>query len=155
MASGSPIFILVVSPIRIIGPCLTVVIRAIETDLIQRAGLTRESHARGGIVTLLQRFGSALNLNIHLHMIVLDGPLIPDPEQPWLNLDFHEPMDSLSAASVRYRIAIGPRSDNRTLTLHNPFLIRTDKPIKTVTADRDGFSLNAAVSCQSDQPYRV
>ena len=106
-------------------------------------------------MTLLQRFGSALNLNIHLHMIVLDGPLIPDPEQPWLNLDFHEPMDSLSAASVRYRIAIGPRSDNRTLTLHNPFLIRTDKPIKTVTADRDGFSLNAAVSCQSDQPYRV
>ncbi len=26
-----------------------------------------------GVVTLIQRFGSALNLNIHLHMIVLDG----------------------------------------------------------------------------------
>jgi len=47
--------------------------RAIETDLIHRAGLTRKSGARSGIVTLIQRFGSALNLNVHLHMIVIDG----------------------------------------------------------------------------------
>jgi hypothetical protein len=120
--------------------CLAVIIRAIETDLIHRAGLTRASGARSGIVTLVQRFGSALNLNIHLHMAALDGVytvsksgkakfhrvkapnqtelqtllnrviqrvvrrlekeglLIPDPEQPWLDLDFHEPLDSLSAA---------------------------------------------------------
>ena len=26
-----------------------------------------------GSVTFIQRFGSALNLNIHLHMLVLDG----------------------------------------------------------------------------------
>ena len=45
----------------------------IETDLIHRAGLTRKSGARSGIVTFVQRFGSALNLNIHLHMMVLDG----------------------------------------------------------------------------------
>ncbi len=43
--------------------CLAVIIRAIETDLIHRAGLTRSSGARSGIVTLVQRFGSALNLN--------------------------------------------------------------------------------------------
>ena len=43
--------------------CLAVIIRAIETDLIHRAGLTRASGARSGIVTLVQRFGSALNLN--------------------------------------------------------------------------------------------
>lgn len=48
---------------------LGVVTRAIETDLIHRAGFTRKSGARSGIVTLIQRFGSALNLNIHLHMI--------------------------------------------------------------------------------------
>jgi hypothetical protein len=35
--------------------------------------LTRNSGACGGIVTLNQRFGSALNLNVHLHMLVLDG----------------------------------------------------------------------------------
>jgi hypothetical protein len=80
-----------------------------------------------------------------------DGLLIPDPEQPWLDLDFHEPIDSLSAASIRYRISIGPHSGSRTLTLHDPSFIRTDTPVKTLTADRDGFSLNAAVSCQ---PYQ-
>ncbi len=182
--------------------CLAVIIRAVETDLIHRAGLTRASGARSGTVTLIQRFGSALNLNIHLHMIALDGAytvgksgkakfhrvkapnqtglrtlldrvikrvvrrlekeglLIPDPEQPWLDLDFHEPMDNVSAASTeasdrRYRIAIGPHSGSRTLTLHDPSFIRTDKPAKTLTADRDGFSLNAAVSCQPYQRDRL
>jgi len=43
--------------------CLAVIIRAIETDLIHRAGLTRASGAQTGVVTLVQRFGSALNLN--------------------------------------------------------------------------------------------
>ena len=56
--------------------CLAVIIRAIETDIIHRAGLTRASGAQTGIVTLIQRFGSALNLNIHLHMIALDGVYI-------------------------------------------------------------------------------
>ena len=84
-----------------------------------------------------------------------EGLLIPDPEQPWLDLDFHEPMDTVSAASIRYRIAIGPHSGSRTLTLHNPLFIRTAKPAKAYTADRDGFSLNAAVSCQSYQRERL
>ena len=56
-----------------LGRCLAVIIRAIETDLIHRAGPTRASGAQTGVVTLVQRFGSALNLNIHLHMIALDG----------------------------------------------------------------------------------
>jgi hypothetical protein len=29
--------------------------------------------ACGGIITLIQRFGSSLNLNVHLHMLALDG----------------------------------------------------------------------------------
>ena len=41
------------------------------------------------------------------------------------------------------------------LTLHDPSFIRTDKPEKALTADRDGFSLNAAVSCQSYQQDRL
>ena len=40
---------------------------------IRRSGLTVASGARTGAVTLIQRFGSALNLNIHLHMLFLDG----------------------------------------------------------------------------------
>jgi hypothetical protein len=90
----------------------------------------------------------------------IEGLLIPDPEQPWLDLGFHEPLDSLSAASTeasdrRYRIAIGSHSGSRTLTLHDPSFIRTDRPVKTLTAARDGFSLNAAVSCQPYQRDRL
>jgi hypothetical protein len=32
--------------------------------------------AKTGAVTLIQRFGSALNLNIHFHMLFLDGVYI-------------------------------------------------------------------------------
>ena len=51
---------------------LGTVYRTISGSLLQKAGLTR---ARGhtGAVTLIQRFGSALNLNVHFHMIFLDG----------------------------------------------------------------------------------
>lgn len=51
---------------------LGIVYRAIETHLIQQAGCTRHT-AKTGAVTLIQRFGSALNLNIHFHMLFLDG----------------------------------------------------------------------------------
>ena len=33
----------------------------------------------GGSVTWTQRFGSALNLNLHFHMLLLDGVFAPDP----------------------------------------------------------------------------
>ena len=37
------------------------------------SGLQLASGAKTGAVTLIQRFGSALNLNIHFHMLLLDG----------------------------------------------------------------------------------
>ena len=52
---------------------LAIVYRAISTFLTRRAGLRVGTGARTGAVTLIQRFGSALNLNIHLHMLVVDG----------------------------------------------------------------------------------
>ena len=69
-------------------------------------------------------------------------------------------MDTVSAASTeasdrRYRVAMGPHSGSRTLTLHDPSFIRTDKPQKALTTDRDGFSLNAVVSCQLYQRDRL
>ena len=48
------------------------VYRTISRHLIAKAGLTRTSGATGA-VTLVQRFGSALNLNVHFHMVFLDG----------------------------------------------------------------------------------
>ena len=51
---------------------LGIVYRAISTHLNHKADLTKpEAHT--GAVTLIQNFGSALNLNIHFHMLFLDG----------------------------------------------------------------------------------
>ena len=59
-------------------PVLQVVHRAITRFPLQQAGLKAEQ-ADGGAVTLIQRFGSAANLNIHLHCLVLPSST-PKPE---------------------------------------------------------------------------
>lgn len=59
------------------GDALAIIYRVISTYLIQRAGHTKQS-ATTGAVTLIQRFGSALNLNVHFHMLFLDGVYIKD-----------------------------------------------------------------------------
>jgi ribosomal protein S27E len=54
------------------GKALGVVSRSITSWLIRQAGFTHAT-ARTGAVTFIQRFGSALNLNVHFHMLFLDG----------------------------------------------------------------------------------
>ena len=54
------------------GKVLGIVQRVLSTHLIRKAGFTR-AVAKTGAVTLVQHFGSALNLNLHFHMLVLDG----------------------------------------------------------------------------------
>ena len=54
---------------------LGIVYRAISGFILEKAGLTR-SGGDTGAVTLIQRFGSALNLNIHFHMLCLDGAFL-------------------------------------------------------------------------------
>jgi len=49
-----------------------IVYRTLVTRQIRKAGYTHRS-ARTGAVTLIQRFGSALNLDVHFHMLLLDG----------------------------------------------------------------------------------
>ena len=53
-------------------PVLQVVHRVITRHLLGQAELKLDE-ADSGAVTLIQRFGSAANLNIHLHCLVLDG----------------------------------------------------------------------------------
>jgi ribosomal protein S27E len=58
---------------------LGIVYRTISAYVLKRARLTRASGATGA-VTLIQRFGSALNLNIHFHMLALDGAYLVGTE---------------------------------------------------------------------------
>ena len=60
---------------------LGTVYRAISTHLIHKAGLSLKDSATGA-VTLIQRFGSALNLNIHFHILFLDGVYVHRDNRP-------------------------------------------------------------------------
>ena len=67
-----PLRFLFASRPEAIGPVLAIVHRVIAGWLADQAGVPRAA-AQCGAVTLIQRFGSALNLNVHFHMLWLDG----------------------------------------------------------------------------------
>ncbi|MCL4696393.1 MAG: transposase, partial [Burkholderiaceae bacterium] len=67
-----PLRVLLAAQPELVTPVLQVVQRVITRHLLDDAGL-RADDGHGGAVTLIQRFGSAANLNIHLHCLVLDG----------------------------------------------------------------------------------
>jgi hypothetical protein len=73
-----PLRFLFASRPEVMGRVLGIVYRCIATHLIKQAGFSRKT-ARTGVVTLIQRFASALNLNVHFHMLFLDGVYVERP----------------------------------------------------------------------------
>ena len=67
-----PLRLLLAAQPKLVTPVLQVVHRVITRFLLEQAG-AKADEADSGAVTLIQRFGSAANLNIHLHCLVLDG----------------------------------------------------------------------------------
>ena len=65
-----------------------VFVRAVLGSLRRRARRTSARGGRGGAVAIIQRFGAALNLNVHVHALVLDGVYVEDGGI----LRFHEAM---------------------------------------------------------------
>jgi hypothetical protein len=57
-----------------------VFVRAVLGSLRRRARQNGVSGGRSGAVAIIQRFGAALNLNVHLHALVLDGVYVDDGE---------------------------------------------------------------------------
>ena len=141
-------------------------------------------------MTFIQRFGSALKLNIHLHMLVPDGAwhfvkgkahfhgapapsdadivgllarlirratrcllradvLVVEAEQSSLDVDTapDDALAGLAEAAVRYRIAVGPLAGQRTMRLRLPAPTEALYSLSGwLTANHEGFSLNAAVA---------
>jgi hypothetical protein len=77
-------FLLANSP-QVVSSLLCIVNRAISTHLIKKAGFNK-TQAHTGAVTLIQRFGSTLNLNVHFHMLFIDGAY---QEKPYQQVKFH------------------------------------------------------------------
>jgi Putative transposase len=55
-----------------------VYVRAVLGFLRARAGHHGVANGRSGAVVIIQRFGGALNLNVHIHALVIDGVFAPD-----------------------------------------------------------------------------
>jgi hypothetical protein len=64
-----------------------VFVRAVLGLLRRRARQAGVPGGRGGAVAIVQRFGAALNLNVHIHALVLDGVYV---EVEHAGLRFHE-----------------------------------------------------------------
>lgn len=52
---------------------VSVLLREVDRHLRFRAREYGVANSRGGAVAIVQRFGGALNLNVHVHALVLDG----------------------------------------------------------------------------------
>lgn len=85
---------------------VAVSLRAVLGWLRSRARLDDVADGRGGAVAIVQRFGGALNLNVHVHALVLDGVFAQDRAGA---LTFH-PAPRLTAMDVAEVLAtVEPR----------------------------------------------
>ena len=91
-----------------------------------------------------------------LRRLTTDGWLSEDTEPPSLALEAHDIIDELPAARGAPSSAIAsPKAPGqRTLTLRSPSLARPATP-QPLTADLQGFSLNAAVACRAWQRSKL
>jgi hypothetical protein len=59
-----------------------ILVRSVHRVLRDRARDSGVEDGRGGAVVVIQRFGGALNLNVHFHALVLDGVFAGEPGKP-------------------------------------------------------------------------
>lgn len=87
------------------GRVLGIVYRVIATYLVKKTGHTHQA-AETGAVMLIQRFGSALNLNIHFHMLFLDGVYVDHLSRTarflWVKIPTSPELTQLARASQRH-----------------------------------------------------
>ena len=57
---------------KIMARCLEITTSTVNAYYRQKAGV-KKTQAKTGAVTLIQRFGGAINLNVHFHQLFIDG----------------------------------------------------------------------------------
>jgi hypothetical protein len=86
-----------------------------------------------------------------LAMLTRQGYLVEERGMTYLaDIDPHNPLTPLQAASCTYRIALGPRAGQKVLSLRT-VPGRDDKATAALCADAHGFSLHAGVRCGEHQ----
>lgn len=132
LALPIPLRLLLAAQPKLLTPVLQVVHRVITRFLLKQAGV-RADEADSGAVTLIQRFGSAANLNIHLHCLVLDGVYRRGNDGPPEFVEVPEPTDAALQA-VLHKIII------RMMKLLTRRGVLVEEEGSTYMADNDGDS---------------
>ena len=65
---------------RVCRAVLAVYTRALQGFYRKRASASGHRDGRTGTVTVIQRFGGALNLNVHFHTLAVDGVFVREPD---------------------------------------------------------------------------
>jgi hypothetical protein len=99
----------------LLGSAVRIFVGEVFRDLQRRAGCRRLREDACGAVTGVQRFGGALNLNIHFHILALDGVYRTDP----------------ATGAVGFRRLPPPSSDDL-----DQVLVRTRRRIRELLAKR-------------------
>ena len=99
-----PLRVLLAAQPELVTPVLQVVQRVVTRHLLRQAGL-KADEGHGGAVTLIQRFGSAANLNIRLHCLVLDGVYCCDADGSPAFIEADAPTDDELHALLQTVIA--------------------------------------------------
>jgi len=169
---------------------LAVYTRALLGFYRKRAEASGQRDGRTGTVTVIQRFGGALNLNVHFHTLAVDGVFVREPDGSLafaaakaptdeevealldvirvrilrllvrrgllsdeagdgVNEPETPPLHALYAASVRQRVAMGPRAGATVLRLGDASTVRDAPPKGRRQARLGGFDLHANTSVRA------
>jgi len=131
---------------RLCRAVLAVYTRALQGFYRKRARASRHRGGRTGTVTVIQRFGGALNLNVHFHTLAVDGVFVREPDG---SLSFaaakaptDEEVDTLLGDARKARRRLGWRARTRFADLVKE-MVRED----LMLAERDALT--------RDKGYRV
>ena len=143
---------------HLMSKALGIVYRTIATWLIHQAGFTH-STACTGAVTFIQRFGSALNLNIHFHILFLDGVYHTrmDREQPGFRRvkapckpELETLLHQISTRLARYLVQEGVLTQD----LENSYLNLDDLPANPLR-EVHGHSITYRIAVGPQQGRKV
>lgn len=122
----------------VLGAFVEEVSRSYRHRAKRQLELASVQHAHTGSVLFIQRFDSALRLNVHAHLLQLDGVYVRDPQDGALH--FHE-LPEPSAAEV---LEVAERTARRLVKVLERHGRRVDSELGELDVSADGTSDEAS-----------
>jgi hypothetical protein len=130
------------------GAALGVVYRTLAAFQRHKAGY-RSRQADCGAVTLIQRFGSALNLNVHFHLLMPDGVYLRGAEAPVFVRTAAPALPELQALAERIGSRLGKHLERRGILVRDvedSYLALDPDSEEDALPDLQGHSINYRIA---------